>query len=216
MLRKSIKYFIVLSINALVLWLLMLIWTDRVELILCYDIRNWEGLKILAFSFLCIIGVGGVLTYCKNKNITEPYQKMKITAIVCVGICSYLYATYLYKTANNRLFYWGLRSEIAKKMDDKGVLGGYSSSAKNLNFREYQEIKTTANLPDISEQASHISYNRREDLFLPDYYFTLSYDLPKSIKRDTFHEGVEGDYSESQTVTFFEGKQRVEYNISEQ
>jgi hypothetical protein len=216
MLEKSIKYFIVLGINALVLWLLMLIWTDRIELILCYDIRNWEGLKILAFSFLCIIGVGGVLTYCKNKNITEPYQKMKITAVVCVGICSYLYVTYLYKIANNLVLCSALRSAIVKKMDDKGMLNGYSSSAKNLNFREYQEIKTTANLPDISEQASRITYSRSEDNFMPDYYFSLSYDLPKSIKIDTFHEGTEEDYSRSQTVTFFADKQRVDYKVSEQ
>lgn len=69
--------------------------------------------------------------------------------------------------------------------------------------------------PKLPNEASNIKYSYSYDGFLPDYLFTVTYDLPAQIKVDTINYR-KGDFSRYQSFVTIGNIKRVTYSESEQ
>lgn len=88
------------------------------------------------------------------------------------------------KTYNNRIQNGDLRKELIKKIKPANELA-FGTKAANLTYKEYNEIAKTINFPRLQKNADSISYSYSYDGFLPDYSFSLSFQLAKGTKIDT-------------------------------
>ena len=64
--------------------------------------------------------------------------------------------------------------------------------------------------PKLPIEATNIMYNYQYDGFLPDYSFSLTYDLPKEMKVDSINY-TNGDFSKYQSFEIIDNKKRVTY-----
>ncbi len=69
--------------------------------------------------------------------------------------------------------------------------------------------------PKLPDEAFNINYTYGYDGFLPDYLFTLTYDLPAQIKVDTINI-KKGDFSKYQSFVTVDNIKRVRYSEGEQ
>jgi len=210
MISKSLKYLAIAIANLTVLIGLLALWTDRLELIFSDAIRPRELLKILGFTFLSLIGMRLLVFYFRKKSISSIKSKIIIASTLTFLISSYLYIDYSQKVIKNKLVNGQFRRQIANKIKPSHVLA-YGSMAENLTFLEYQQIVRMSWFPIISNKATNINYIYGYDGFLPDYIFTLKYDLPKSIFVDTLNY-QKGDFSRRQTVETLDNFKRITYS----
>lgn len=105
------------------------------------------------------------------------------------------------------------RNQIAAKI---GPSNGFGNGSKGINLtnEEYQQIIKMCWFPKLPPQASNIQYNYGYDGFLPDYIFTLEYDLPVQMKVDTI-DLQQGDFSRYRSFKIVGDKKRVTYIESE-
>lgn len=213
MLKKSFKYLLIATVNLTVLTALLAFWTDELELIFNDLVRPLEFLKILGFTALALIGMRILIFYFRKKNIQATRTKLKSAIILTVLISSYLYVDYSIKFVKNVIINRQFRSEIADKIKPANGLAN-GTTAENLTIREYQEIAGMNWFPKLPIEATNIMYNYQYDGFLPDYSFSLAYDLPKEMKVETINY-ESGDFTKSQTFEIIDNKKRVTYNESE-
>jgi len=116
------------------------------------------------------------------------------------------------KLVNNRIINRHLRNEIAAKTQSSD---GNGTKANGLTIQEYHEISKLTWFPKLSDQATNINYSYQYDGFLPDYYFELTYNLPKETRVDTLYF-QHGDFTRSQTVDVLADKLKVTYTEVEQ
>lgn len=209
MLKRSSKYFIVAFINLTVLTLLLALWTDRLELLLDGWVRPIEFLKIVAFSIASLIAMRIAVSFFRKRGIHEVKTKIKIASFLTLLISSYLYIDYSGRILKNRIISGNVRRQAAAKMN---LAGGNGTKADNLTIGEYQQISKFPKLPD---QATNINYSYEYDGFLPDYYFQVTYTVPKAVKVDTWYF-QQGDFTKSQTIDSLGDKLKVTYTESEQ
>ncbi len=82
-------------------------------------------------------------------------------------------------------------------------------------IKEYQEISKMNWFPMLPKEATNINYTYEYDGFLPDYYFFLTYDLPKEMKIETINY-EKGDFSKFQAYEIIGTKKKVTYSECEQ
>ena len=82
------------------------------------------------------------------------------------------------KIYTNRIVNGELRNKIIEKVKPVEMGLAYGNKAENLTNREYAEITKLKWFPKLPKEAENISYSYDYDGFLPDYDFSLSYDLP--------------------------------------
>lgn len=214
MLKKSIKYLIIAAVNLIILSALLASWTDELELTFNEMVRPIEFLKILGFTTLSLIGMRILVFYFRKKNLQVTRTKLKFSILLTILISSYVYVDYSVKLVENVSVNRQFRNEIVSKIKPaKGLANG--TTALNLTNKEYQKIAEMNWFPKLPIEATNIMYNYQYDGFLPDYSFTLTYNLPKKMKVDIINY-ESGDFSKYQTFEIVDDKKRVTYNESEQ
>ncbi|MEO8150712.1 MAG: hypothetical protein ABI723_23975 [Bacteroidia bacterium] len=213
--KKSFKYLTIAAINLTILTGLLALWTDKLELTFHDLVRPIEFLKIIGFSIASLVGMRILVNYFRKRNITKTSSKIKIAALLTFLISSYLYIEYTSKFISNAIINRQFRNQIADKIKPTKYLA-YGSTAENLSIKEYQEIVRMAGFIKLPNEASNIKYLFSYDGFLPDHIFTLTYDLPKEIKTDTFnYQSKDGQFTSSQICEIIGDKKRITYNESE-
>ncbi|CAN5578375.1 hypothetical protein BH11BAC5_BH11BAC5_28510 [soil metagenome] len=213
MLKKSYKYLVIAIVNLTVLTILLAIWTDELELRFNDSATLIEIIKIIGFTFLTLIGMRMLVSFFRNKNITRTSFKIKISVLLTFLISSYLYTGYIAKIYSNVIINGQFRRQIAKKISDTKMLNG--TKGENLTFIEYQQITKMSRFPTLPAEASNIQYAYDYDGFLPDYSFSLKYDLPKEMKVDTIDYKNE-DFTQFKSFEIIGDKKRVTYFESDQ
>lgn len=209
MIKKSLKYLTIATVNLIVLTSLLAFWTDDLELTFNGFVRPVEFLKIIGFTTLSLVGMRILVYYCRKKNITTVRTKLKIATLLTFLISSYLYVRYSSKFINNVVVNGQLRKQVADKIEPaNGMANG--TKAENLTIREYQEITKVNWFPKLPNEATNINYDYEYDGFLPDYIFTLVYDLPKEIKVDTINY-ENSDFARHLTFEIIDNKKRITY-----
>ncbi|MFK5983585.1 MAG: hypothetical protein QM499_11770 [Flavobacteriaceae bacterium] len=183
MIRKSIKYLVIVLINLIILTGLLAYWTDFVELAFNSFVRPIEFLKIIGFSLLSLIGIRIAIGFFRKRN-SSIKNRIKVSVLLTILISSFLYFNYSKKIYQNRIQNGELRKELAMKIEPANGLA-FGTKADNLTFEEYQEITKIKWFPKLQKNADSISYFYTYDGFLPDYEFEMSYSLPKEIEVDT-------------------------------
>lgn len=183
MIRKSIKYLTVVLINLIILTGLLAYWTDFIELTFNSIVRPIEFLKIIGFSLLSLIGIRIAVDFFRKWN-TPIKKRIQISTLITILISSFLYFNYSKKIYENRILKGELRKELAKKIEPANGLA-YGTKADNLTFEQYEEITRIKWFPKLQKKADSISYYYTYDGFLPDYSFSVSYNIPKNVKVDS-------------------------------
>ena len=214
MLKKSLKYIIIVAVNLILLTILLALWTDKLELTFNEWVRPREFLKIMAFNFLSLIAMRILITFYRRRNITTTRLKIKMASLLTFLISSYLYIDYSTKVIGNEIVNRQFRKQIADKIQPSNRLAN-GTKAENLTIKEYEQITKMYWFPKLPSEASNIQYDYGYDGLLPDYSFTLKYDLPLQIKVDTINY-EKGDFLKYQSFEIFDNKKRVTYGEHEQ
>jgi hypothetical protein len=214
MIKKSLKYLTVAFINVILLTVLLAFWTDRLELTFNDWVRPREFLKIIGFTIVSLISMRILVSYFRHRNITATSSKIKIAALLTFLISSYLYIDYTTKLINNVILNGQFRNQIADKIKPSNILAN-GTKAESLTIKEYQQITKMYWFPKLPGEASNISYTYGYDGFLPDYLFTVTYDLPAQIMVDTMSI-KKGDFSKYQSFVTIDNIKRVTYSEGEQ
>jgi hypothetical protein len=210
MLRDFIKFLSIALINLLVLTVLLLLWTDEFELAFNEGVRAVEFLKTLGFTVASFGAAHLVLLLLKKRRVTEISVKIKIATLVTFLASSYLYVDYLSKIVNNRFANHQLRKSIIRKVQPANQMA-YGTKADSLSFKEYQVIAGKRGFPKLPDAAMNISYIDAYDGFLPDYYFSMAYEVPKEMRADTFSL-EKGDFIRQQSIEDLDSTKRVTYS----
>ena len=149
----------------------------------------------------------------RHKNVTTTGLKIKIAALLTFFVSSYLYIDYSTKVIQNVIVNRQFRNQIANKIKPTNRLNG--TTGENLTVKEYQEITKMYSFPKLPAEASNITYAYEYDGFLPDYLFTVTYDLPLQIKVDTINN-KKGEFSKYQSFETISNIKRVTYIETEQ
>ncbi len=214
MLTRSVKYIAVIAINLVLLTLLLLLWTDRLELLFHEWVRPREFLKILVFSLLSLVGIIIFTVFTRKRNITSNPTKVKIAALLTFLISLYLYIDYSAKVYTNVILNGRFRNGIADKIKPFHYLANGISGDK-LAIEEYQQITKINWFPEIPSESSNIKFEYAYDGFLPDYVFTVYYDVPKEMQVHTINYDEE-DFSKYHSFKIEGDKKRVTYRESEE
>jgi len=210
MFKKSFKYILVATVNLILLTVLLALWTDKLELTFNEWVRPREFLKILGFSLISLIAIRIIIRFFRHRNITKTSSRVKLAALSTFLISSYLYIDYSQKVISNVIVNRQFRNQIADKIEpSKELVNG--TKGDSLTSKEYQQITKMCWFPKIPIEASNIQFNYGYDGFLPDYSFTLSYNLPVQIKVDTISYS-KGDFSKSQSFKIVDNIKRVTYS----
>lgn len=211
---EKLRYLLIAVINLIVLSILLALWTDKLELIFNDLVRPVEFLKIIGFTIVVLIGIRLLLYYFKKKNSHTTSTKIKTAILLTFVLSSYLYVDYAIRIVNAKIIHKEFRNNLADKIQ---VYTEYPNGmrAEHLTLQEYELIREMNWFPKLPQEASNILFNYSYDNFLPDYSFTLEYDLPIEIEVDTFQRS-EGDFSTSNSCVIMGTKKRVTYNEMEQ
>ncbi|WP_298321248.1 hypothetical protein [uncultured Aquimarina sp.] len=211
MIKKSIKYLVIIFINLIILTSLLAIWTDKFELEFNSWVRPIEFLKLIGISILGLISLRVLVKVFRKLKVSSVKRRIGISICLILFISSFSYIDYGLKIYRNRIVNNELRNEIVKKIKpvEFGLANG--NRAENLTGNEYAEITKIKWFPKLPKEAENISYSYDYDGFLPDYSFSLSYDLPKEMKVDTMSY-KDGTFSKRRNFEIIGNKKRVTYS----
>lgn len=207
MFRKSLKYLAVVFINFMILWLLLLAWLDDFEFEFNKDTYFFETLKLIGLSVLFLLLLRILVFLFRHFKINS--KKVLLSSCLVIVLSSSFYIDYSRRIYNNRFINKELRAQVIQKV--KPYQGSwFGNIAENLTEKEYHEITKIKWFPTIPKGAENISYNYEYEGFLPDYSFTLNYDLPVNTKVDTIHY-KDHNFSKRKTFEIVNNKKRVTY-----
>ena len=211
--KRALKYLIIVIINLIILSVLLAIWTDSFELTFNGLVRPIEFLKVIGFSIISLIGMRISVWIFRKRKIYSIRQKVVISVIVTFLISLHLYIDYCSKIVENRFVNREIRQNIIDKVKPANGLAN-GNKADNLTLKEYRLITKSNWFPDLPDSSTNIGYIYEYDGFLPDYSFTLIYDLPKGYKIKVINY-QNGDFSKSQTIDSLSDRIRVTYDETE-
>jgi hypothetical protein len=209
MLKKSFNYLIIATANLVLLTGFLILWTDKLEMTFNGWVLPWEFLKILVFTLASLIAMRILVGYFRRRNISAIKAKIKVATLLTFLISSYLYIDYAIKAYNNIITNGEFRSQLADKIKPANRLAN-GTKAENLTIKEYEQLEKTAGFPKIPGESSNIKYAYEYDGFLPDYLFTVEYDLPLHIEVDTINYSSR-DFTRSRSFEIVNNKKRVTY-----
>ncbi|MCG2419763.1 hypothetical protein K8089_12080 [Aequorivita sp. F47161] len=184
---------------------LLVYWTDLVELTFNNWVRPIEFLKIIGFTLISLIGIRIAIGFFRKRN-TAIKKRLQVSVLITILVSSFLYFNYSKKIYENRIQKSDLRKELAMKIEAANGLA-FGTKADNLTFEQYQEITKLNWFPKLQKNADSISYYYTYDGILPDYSFTVSYNLPITIEIDS----TEFKYGAIEIVTIG-NKKRISYS----
>ncbi len=205
------KNLFILFINGCILTLLLALWTDELECAVNPGIRPFEFLKIIGITILTLVVYGVFKSFKNLQDKLNNYSTGKQFTVITIITCLYLYLPYTVKVIENQMIDKELRVNLATKVKYSPWLA-YGSKIDSMTISEYKIICRNNNFPKLPKEAKNINYSHSFDGFLPDYDFSLSYDLPLDYKVNIFKKGVEHQWYESQSVDTLETHLRVYYN----
>ena len=213
MIKKSIKYFLIATVNLVILICLLSIWSDKLAILFYPDLKLIEFLKILGLTILSLAAMRILVYYTRKKGITSYLIKLKYGTMLTFGICSFLYVNYSIKIVQNCFLNEAIREQtwLKVKSSDYGHLGFFVDS---LTFKEYNEISKTNWFPEISKTAKNISFSYYNGGFQGDYTFNLNYEVPVSEKVEVINFKKD-NYSKSTTIKVIGNRQKVTYEEGE-
>jgi hypothetical protein len=214
MIKKSLKYLAIVFTNLIILTILLAIWTDKFELKFNDLVRPLEFLKLIRISILGLIILRFVVSVFRKLKITSLKRKIGISIFLILLVSSFFYVDYGAKIYTNRIANNELRNGIIKKIKPLEMGLVYGNKAENLTGEEYAEITKIKWFPKLPKSAENISYSYDYDGFLPDYSFSLSYDLPKETKVDTLNY-ENGTFSKSRNFEIIGNRKRIIYSESQ-
>ena len=184
MIRKSIKYLIIVTVNLLILTVLLWFWTDSIEITFNDWVRPVEFIKLLGITLISIVAIRISISIYRKLEINSKNKKLILSALLTVLISSYFYIDYSRKIYQNKFQNLEVRKNLERKIEpmDEGPLG---TKAEDLTFEEYKEISKTNWFPKIQKEARNINYSYSYDGFLPDYSLEIRYDIPLNSKIDS-------------------------------
>lgn len=185
MIKKSSKYLAIVFGNLIILTTLLAIWTDKFELEFNDLVRPIEFLKLIGISILGLIFLRLTVFIFIKLKVSSVKRKIEISIILILLVSSYFYVDYGMKIYFNRIVNKELHDGIVKKIKPMEVEFPYGNKAENLTSKEYAEITKVTWFPKLPKNAENISYSYVYEGFLPDYDFSLTYNLPKEIRIDT-------------------------------
>ena len=208
MIKKSLKYFLVAGVNAFILTIFLVIWTDKLVILYHSWTRPIEFLKIIGITLLCLIGMRILVDFQRKRKIEDKKRKIIFAAILTFVISSYFYVTYSIKVTN--VLFNSTRRSLSEKVIETDGLN--SSQGDNLTYKEYQELRRITKFVQLPETASNISYAFQYDGFLPDFGLDITYEVPLTteIKEEHIDEGY--DFSLDQTFKIENGRKIVTYS----
>ena len=214
MIKNSLKYFAIVTVNLMLLTFLLVLWTDRLELKLNSLVRPTEFLKIIGFCIVSLMAIKILIYYIGRRNYAiNKRTKIKLASLLTLLVSSYLYVDYALKTIMNIGVDKDFRQTLSDKIKpSKGLAHG--TQAEALTIREYQEISNYTGFKILPIAASNIKYVYQYDGFLPDYSFSLTYDLPEQVNVEILSY-KNGDFSKYQSFEIVNNKKRVTYEESE-
>jgi len=211
MLKKSLKYIAVVLVNFIVLSILLTLWTDKFELLFNDWVRVFEFSKLIGLSIFGLIVLRFAVSVFRSLKIKNYKRKIGISTGLILVISGYFYVDYCTKIYYNRFVNSTLRNSVTKKVKPVEYGLSYGNQGEHLTAKEYEEIMKLKWFPKLPKHAENISYSYDYDGFLPDYDFSLSYDVPKEITIDTMHY-EDGTFSKSRTFEVKGNKKRVTYH----
>ena len=212
--RQSLKYLLIVTVNLAILTGLLGLWTDELELMFNDFVRPIEFLKILGTTVLSLIGIRLLSFYFRRKNINSQKLKIKAATILTLLISSYLYANYTQKLIKNVIVNGELRKHVVEKIKPSKYLAN-GSMAKGLTINEYRQLARISQFQPLFSEAKNIEFDYEYDGFLPDYIFTLIYDVPRGTKVDSFNY-TKGKFSKRQSFETLGQIKRVMYTEGQQ
>ena len=144
-------------------------------------------LTLMGTLALIIIGiVRGMVGFL---SFVPKTQKVKLILGLIITLAVFANTTILNTKNMTSSMLRGKRARLAlcEKIKDANYMA-YGTAAKELTFKEYQQVRNLIDLPSISNQSYDISYLFSYDGFLPDYILEISYKLPKGIEVDNKEE----------------------------
>jgi hypothetical protein len=207
MLKKSLKYLLIVFLNLLLLSILLAWWTDEIELTLNEWVRPFEFVKLIGISIILCIALRLLIIFFRKKNVQPVSKRLKIAGLITVLLSSHFYCQYAPKIIHNRFINGKIRDRVAMKIEPSGLNG---FKAHDLTIEEYNVLAKAKHFHAIAKEATAIQFAFDYDGFLPDYIFELDYDVPLNMKIDTFsyHNGRIDKY---QLLDFKGVKQTVHY-----
>lgn len=206
MLRKSLKYLAIATINAALLAAMLWIWADKLELIFNDSVLIIETLKIIGCTIASLIAMRIVVYVFSKKNISNTRTKISIASVLTFLISSYLYTIYFVNITDHKITDRKFRQQIVEKTKYTSI----SKEAAGLSYKEYAFIAKLMWFPEVDSKATNISFSYQYDDFLPDYSFSLRYDAPKGIKLTPLTY-TQRDLSKNQTIDTVNGRLKVHY-----
>ncbi|RBW62956.1 hypothetical protein DS884_01170 [Tenacibaculum sp. E3R01] len=210
MIKKSLKYLIIILLNLLFLTILLLLWTDKFELEFNKLVRPIEFFKLIGISLVGLVFIGVLTIVFRKLNVESLKTRIGIVVVFILIINSYFYIDYGMRIYSNKITNNEFREGALKKISNVGIELAYGTQAENLTGKEYLEITKIKWFPKLPIKAENISFRYDYDGFLPDYSFSLSYDLTKEMKVDTMNY-KDGTFSKSQNFKVIGDRKRVIY-----
>ncbi|WP_299136402.1 hypothetical protein [uncultured Tenacibaculum sp.] len=188
-----------------------MLWTDKFELEFNKLVRPIEFLKLIGISLVGLVFVEVLTIVFRKLNIESLKTRIGIVVVFILIINSYFYIDYGMRIYSNKITNSEFGEGALKKISNVGIELAYGTQAENLTGKEYLEITKIKWFPKLPIKAKNISFRYDYDGFLPDYSFSLSYDLPKEMKVDTMNY-KDGTFSKSQNFKVIGDRKRVIYH----
>lgn len=213
MIKKSLKYVAIVLTNLILLFILLDLWVDAFEWEFNEEIFFSETFKLIGITVVTLMALRIVTLYYKNWSNLSSERKILMSIMIVVLINGKFYIDYSENIYQNQFINKELRESIMNKITPyEGSWFGYK--AENLTSEEYKEITKVKWFPELPKEAKNISYDYEYEGFLPDYSFSLIYDVPLNTKVDTMKYNNES-FSKSRSFEVVGNMKRVTYSESQ-
>jgi len=169
-----------------------------------------DCIKLIGLSIIGIILLRIAVTIYRERKVKSTMQRMSISTLIILCISGYFYFTYGKKIYHNQFLNKELRNGIVNKIIPYEG-SWFGDKAENLTEREYIEITKVKWFPKLPKGSQNISYDYEYEGFLPDYSFSISYDLPLNSKVETMNYKKD-TFFKSRTFKIIGNKKRVTYS----
>lgn len=208
MLRKSVKYVLIASVNVCLLLVLSVRGTGDLRLV--GDSSRLAELMEMFFLFCgTLIAMRIMVGTIRKKSIALSWKrKARYAVLLTLLISGYYYLSYgvnIHDRYTN-----AVRQSLASKIESLKMLD-YGSKAEALTYTEYEVLRRWKNFSEISSLAENISYKYSYDGFLPDYIFQLNYEVPLDVEIETINQ-AQVQFSRSQNFEIVGNRKVVSYS----
>ena len=188
--KRSFKYLLIALVNLLVLIVMLALWADALLLTFNSVTVLWELLRILGFTLLALIGMSLLVFTLRRRGAVPVRQRIKRAVLLTLILCSWLYVDYSVKLINNRVVNRTVRADLVSKVATFPF--PRTLFAENLTPKEYRQIRTVVEFPELPPEASNIRISYSISGLQGDYNMEVHYDLPPDTPVDQL-EHREGD-----------------------